>query len=109
MARIKNQKTVPALLAAITVLLVGARIVSRCTPSNEAKVGQGSVKWVPLANAEEIARKTGKPILYDFTAEWCGPCHLLDDAVFEDAKLAAKINEQFVPVRVTDPLPDLRS
>jgi uncharacterized protein YyaL (SSP411 family) len=60
------------------------------------------VKWVPVAYAGERSKSEGKLILYDFTAAWCGPCHVLDEEVFQDPTLAARINERFIPVRVVD-------
>jgi thiol:disulfide interchange protein len=102
MARIRNQRTVPAILIAIALLLVAARVVSRWIGPQEPKKAMAGVRWVPLANAETVSRRTGKPILYDFTADWCPPCHLLDEEVFQDPALVAKINEHFVPVRVVD-------
>jgi thiol:disulfide interchange protein len=105
MARIENQRAVPIALIAVAALFVIARVVSLWLAPEEAeepKRSKAGVRWVPVANAQEVARRTGKPILYDFTADWCQPCHLLDDAVFENPKLAAKINDRFVPVRVLD-------
>ena len=106
MAQIKNQRAVPIVLIVVAGLFVAARVASvRFKPDEKPKTtarAPNAVKWVDIAKAEEISRKTGKSILYDFTAEWCGPCHRLDDEVFENPALAARINEQYVPVRVVD-------
>lgn len=99
-----NQKYIPL----ISILVVGALLAGRVTSQwvksrNVPAAEKGAlVKWVPLEDAIGIASASNKPILFDFTAEWCQPCHMLDAQVFRDAELAAKINERFIPVRVTD-------
>lgn len=64
--------------------------------------GPQLVKWVAAEEGLQLARSSGKPVLYDFTAAWCPPCRQLDREVFMNEEMARRINHQFVPVRVMD-------
>jgi len=60
------------------------------------------VRWVAAEKAPRDAASSGRPVLYDFGAAWCGPCHQLDKEGWGDEELAGYANGAFVPVRVTD-------
>jgi uncharacterized protein YyaL (SSP411 family) len=54
--------------------------------------------WGEAAFAE--ARRAGAPVLLALTATWCGECHEMDARTYGDPRIAANLNDGFVPVRV---------
>lgn len=55
-------------------------------------------EWGP--HAFEAARTSDRPILLSLSASWCRPCATMDETTYADPRIAASINDRFVPVRV---------
>ena len=89
-----NQRSVPLVLLAAAALAI---LVRALVP--EPKV-ETFVVWVPLERASAEADQKRKPILYDFTADWCPPCRTLEREGWGNKEIASIVNRGFVPVRV---------
>ena len=94
-----SQRALPVWLpVAVAVLIIARVISSRFEVSSPVDL----VRWMPSDRAERVASMSHKPLFYEFSAEWCGPCHVLEAEVFRDSSLAALINEKFIPVKLVD-------
>jgi len=50
--------------------------------------------------AFDVAARAGKPVLLSLSATWCAHCHEMDRETYDDPRMAANVNDGFVPVRV---------
>jgi thioredoxin-like negative regulator of GroEL len=89
----RSQRRPPVALLAVTTLLFAARLA--------VPQPGGRVAWLAM-EASALAVASGRPLLYYFTADWCGPCHQMSREVFSDIMLARDIETRTVPVRVVD-------
>jgi Thioredoxin-like/SPOR domain len=53
-----------------------------------------------LAEAKNQAAQLQKPALLYFSANWCMPCHWMEENVFADRELSQFLNQQYLPVKI---------
>jgi len=97
-----SQSRVPRLLFWLLAAAFLFRIETAILDREGKDSGEGLVHWQPGTAAPSAAARFHRPVLYDFTAAWCVPCHLLDSEGWADAGIAAIVNGSFVPARVVD-------
>ncbi|WP_313691227.1 DUF255 domain-containing protein [Halorarum halobium] len=62
---------------------------------------ESRVEWREWgADAFDAAARRGTPVLLWLTATWCDDCHEMAVETFGDPRVAANVNDGFVPVRV---------
>ncbi len=86
-----------------------ANLLAQAASSYLRSARHQPVRWHPWGNAAFArARAEDKPILLDIGAVWCHWCHVMDRESYEDAGIAALINEHYVAVKVDrDERPDV--
>ena len=59
-----------------------------------------AVKWRnSLRAVSEESKRTGKPMLLKFTAEWCTYCHKMEKS-FDQRDVSKLVNDNFIPIKV---------
>lgn len=84
----------PLIILIIAVLAVGL-------PFLLVKSGEDIIDWrTNLDDALAEAKRVNRPLLLDFTADWCPPCKMMKRVTFSQQNVKEHLEANYVPVRL---------
>ena len=92
-------------LIAAGIVSAAAIVATAATAAEVAEKGAELGKWTSDAPAaQELAKKTGKPLFIQFTgSDWCGWCKLMDGKVFSTTEWADYAKDNLVLLYIDFP------
>lgn len=89
-------------IAKTTAISVGLLLIALCFWSGSRLTDRGPIHWVYYTDSTwKQAQESGRPILLDFTAEWCLNCKALESAVLHSPRVVQAIKQNhLLPIKV---------
>ena len=87
-----KKQLLPFLILSLTLLLIA---LWSCNQTQTAEIHWNQ----DIDHALAQAKKQNKPLMIDFMATWCPPCHRMEDSTFSHPEVIKK-TDSFITVRI---------
>lgn len=83
------------IILAILIIIDALNAKAQTNPSLQT----ADVKWYTIQEAEQLMKKSPRPLFIDTYTDWCGWCKMMDKDTFTNTVIADMLNNRFYPVK----------